>query len=506
MGAPASQLLDAIVSTSDGRDGGVGAAGGGDPAGGVGAEGGAGELGAGAGAGAAAGGTVGGVVTFMGIPGFIRQHVGFMGAVLAPICHSWPSLHGRGGGDGQIGYGPGMEQIWPRKTYLFTPGPTPVPDRVLAAMAVPVIHHRTPQWQATFGRVLQRLPRLFGTTSPVAMFAASGSGAMESAVSNLVRPGDEVCVAAFGKFGQRWGDIARSMGAIVHQLDLPWGERPDVDAIGQFAAAHPAARVVMTTHSETSTGTVSDAAAIARSVRAQCSDDRLLVLDAISSVGAIPVEMDAWGYDVVVAGSQKALMIPPGLSFAAVSQRALDAAGVDADRAAAGSPRFYFDWGYTLAKQRTSPPSTVFTPALTLVNGLDVALDILFEEGMDAVFQRHVQLGRATRAAAHALGLTLFGPDDDSSSVVTAVSAPDGIDGSALPKLLRDSYGVTIAGGQGELKGKIFRIGHCGWVNALDMVLAIAAIERGLVELGADIEVGAGVAAAQRVLVAEVVS
>jgi aspartate aminotransferase-like enzyme len=313
---------------------------------------------------------------------------------------------------------------------------------------------------------------------------------MESAVANLINAGDVVLVAQFGHFGKRWASILEAYGARVHVHDTEWGQRPDPSSIASFVAEHPDAVALFTTHSETSTGAVSDAGAISAAVREQ-RPDLLLILDAISSLGAVEVQMDAWGYDVVVSGSQKALMVPPGLAFAAVSERA------EARSETVTSPSFYLSWKKALAAARLTPASTPFTPALTIVLGLAVALDLLLEEGLDNVYARHVKLGRGTRDAARALGFELFSPDDDSSSILTAMQVPDGVDGTKIPATLR-TYGVTIAGGQAHLKGKIFRVGHCGWVNELDQVLGIAALERGLVQLGVDIEPGAGVAAAQR--------
>jgi len=386
-----------------------------------------------------------------------------------------------------------MDPLRPKKTHLFTPGPTPVPDAVLREMSAPIIHHRTAAWQEAFGETLTGLQQVFGTEHDVATFSSSGSGAMESAVANLVRPGDEVCVATHGRFGKRWAQMAERYGATVHVHETERGQRPDPDAVGAFVASHPNARVAFCTHSETSTGAVSDAAALAESIRAQAGTDVLLVLDAISSLGATEMCADAWGWDSVISGSQKALMVPPGLGFASISPRALERAR----ETTAG--RWYFDWAKTVDAQRKTPPSTPVTPALTIVLGLRVALQIMMEEGLDNVYARHARLGRATRAAVKALGFELFSADDESSCVLTAVRVPEGVDGTKIPATLKE-YGVTIAGGQDDLKGKIFRLGHCGWVNDLDQVLMIAALERGLVEIGMDIEVGAGVAAAQRSL------
>ena len=384
-----------------------------------------------------------------------------------------------------------MEPLRPKKTHLFTPGPTPVPDAVLREMSAPIIHHRTAVYQEAFGEVLTGLKRVFGTEHDVATFASSGSGAMESAVANLVRPGDEVVVAMHGRFGKRWAQISERYGAKVHLHETEKGQRPDPDEVGAFAARFPNARVVFATHSETSTGAVSDAKELAASIKAQAGDDPLLVLDAISSLGASEMRADEWGWDSVIAGSQKALMVPPGLAFASISPRALERARETTEG------RWYFDWAKTVDAHRKNPPSTPVTPALTIVLGLRVALEMMFEEGLDAVYARHIRLGRATRAAALALGFELFSPDHDSSTALTAVRVPDGLDGTKVPGKLKE-YGVTIAGGQDELKGKIFRLGHCGWVNELDQVLMISALERALVELGYEFEVGEGVAAAQR--------
>lgn len=384
----------------------------------------------------------------------------------------------------------------PAKTHLFTPGPTPVPDEVLRVMSAPVIHHRTAAFQQVLARVLAGVARVIDTSHDIVMLASSGTGAMESAVANLVQPGDEVVVAAFGRFGERWAEIAERYGAVVRLHTTEWGQRPDPASVAAFVAEHPNAQVVFTTQSETSTGTVSDTAALASAIRSAAGGaDRILVLDTISGLGAAELHADAEGWDVVVTGSQKALMVPPGLAFASVSPAAEAWA---ASRPARG---FYFDWNKGLAASRKSPPSTPFTPALTIVLGLDVALRMmLVDEGLDNVYERHVRHGRATRAAIAALGLELFGPDDDSSCVLTAVRVPDGFDGTRIPAKLKE-YGVTIAGGQAHVKGKIFRLGHCGWINDFDVVTCIAALERGLVEVGLDVPTGAGVAAAQQMLV-----
>ncbi|MFL5895932.1 MAG: pyridoxal-phosphate-dependent aminotransferase family protein [Thermoleophilaceae bacterium] len=375
------------------------------------------------------------------------------------------------------------------KDYLMTAGPTPLPPRVSQVMAEPILYHRAPAFIEIYARVLERLPAVFGTTADVLTFAASGSGAMESAVANLVRPGEPAVAASCGKFGERWKDLCDAFGAATHHLDAGWGNRvepADLDA----ALAASGAKVAFTTLSETSTGVVCDLAALGEVARAH---DAILAVDAVSALGAIPVDQDQNGIDVVVSGSQKALMSPPGLAFAAVSQRALDYA------AQHGAGRFYFDWQRTAKGQRKDPPDSPFTPAVSLFRALDVALDLIEEEGLDQVFARHVLLGRATRAAAKALDLELYGPEDERANVVTAIKLPESIDGGKVPKLMRDRYSITIAGGQNQLKGKIARIAHCGYYGPFDIVTTIAAFEMTLRELGADVELGAGVAAAQQV-------
>jgi aspartate aminotransferase-like enzyme len=360
-----------------------------------------------------------------------------------------------------------------------------------------MIHHRTPQWQGEFEQVLTGLQRVIGTTYPVAVFASSGTGAMESAVANLVAPGDEVVVASFGRFGERWAEAATSWGATVHHHRTEWGKRPDPDAIAEFCAQHPSASVVFCTHSETSTGTVSDAPALASALRRACGDDAVLVIDAISALGAAPMKMDEWGWDVVISGSQKALMCPPGLGFAAISDRARAYA---ASRGESRVRSFYFDWEKTVKAQAKSPASTAFTPASSIVQGLRVALELMFDEGLEHIYERHARHGAAIRAGVQTLGFDLFSPDDPSSVVLTAVAIPDNVDGAAIPKQMRDEYGVTVAGGQAHMKGKIVRLGHCGWVNDFDMLICIGAFERALTELGVDAPVGTGVAATQQSL------
>jgi serine---pyruvate transaminase len=357
------------------------------------------------------------------------------------------------------------------KRYLMTPGPTPAPPEVLAAMAQPVLHHRGPDFKALYAECLGRLGQVFRTESEVLMFGASGTGAMESAVANLCSPGGHVLVVSAGYFGERWAAIARAYGAEVDHLRYSWGEIPAADDVGSRLRELPATAVFLT-HSETSTGVVSDLVPFAATAR---DAGALSVVDAISSLGAVPLETDEWGIDVVASGAQKALMTPPGLALLTASRAAWGA------RERAASRRFYFDWERTRKGQATLDAPV--TPPVSLVAGLNVALGMLLEEGLEAAFDRHVRLGRACREGVKAMGLELFSPDDDSSAV----------DSDELVLLLRDRHGVTLAPGQGELKGRIFRIGHIGYYDVFDITTALAAVELALVELGADVDRGVAV-------------
>src|SRR5437868_10430334 len=368
------------------------------------------------------------------------------------------------------------------KRYLFTPGPTPVPPEVLAAMGAPVVHHRSPDFRPIYERCLTRLRDVCRTQSDVLLFTASGTGAFESAVVNLVTPGDPHLVVSAGSFGERWAAMTKAYGAGIDQLQYAWGETPDADDVRARLAAREA-KAVWVVQSETSTGVVADVQAIAEAAKAAGA---LVVVDAVSSLGAVPCETDAWGLDVVVSGSQEALMTPPGLGLAAVSDTAFERRGANA--------RFYFDWERTRTAQRKL--DAPFTPPVSLVAALDVALGLLLDEGLENAFERHVRLGRAARAGAKAMGLELFSPDDDRTAVVTAVRSPDGIDAGEIISAVRNRFGMTLANGQADLKGKIFRIGHIGWFDVFDITSALAAVEIVLAELGADIERGAAVTAA----------
>jgi len=368
------------------------------------------------------------------------------------------------------------------KRYLLTPGPTPVPPEVLAALAEPVVHHRARDYREVYERCLARLAEVYRTQHDVLMFTTSGTGAFESAVANLTSPGDRQLVLSAGNFGERWAGMAKAFGADLVHVKLGWGETPEPEDLRSALADAGGARVVYLTHSETSTGVVCDVQALAAVAR---EAGALVVVDAVSSLGAVPLETDAWEIDVVVSGSQKALMTPPGVAFVSVSPAALEAA------MRSTSPRYTLDWERTRkAQAKLDAP---FTPAVSIVRALDVALGLLLDEGLEAAFDRHARLGRACREGAKAMGLELFSPDEERSAVVTAIRAPDGVDATDVVATLRDRFGITIANGQGELKGKTFRIGHIGWFDVFDITTALAAVELALVDAGAEIERGVAV-------------
>jgi serine---pyruvate transaminase len=380
------------------------------------------------------------------------------------------------------------------KQYLMTAGPTPLPPAVSQVMAEPILYHRAPAFIEIYARVLERLKGVYQTGNEVLSFAASGTGAMESAVANLIAPGDIALVASCGKFGERWAELCEAYGANTVHVETEWGERIDRARVDEaLASAGGRAKALFTTQSETSTGVVNDIKALTEVAHAHGA---VIGVDAVSGLGVVDLPTDEWGVDVVVSGSQKALMCPPGLAFASVSDRALAAAEQARER---GARAYYFEWAKTLAGQVKDPPDSPFTPAVTLFRALDVALELIEQEKLEHVFERHAILGRAAREAVKGLGLEIFGPEDDNANVVTAVRVPEGVDGARIPKTMRDTYGVTIAGGQGQLKGKIIRIAHCGYYGAFDIVSTIAALEMTLDQLGVDVPFGAGVGRAQEV-------
>jgi aspartate aminotransferase-like enzyme len=374
-----------------------------------------------------------------------------------------------------------------KKYQLMAPGPTPVPSQVLLAMAQPMIHHRTPEYEALLAEVQAGLKTLFQTEQDVVTLACSGTGAMEAAIANVFSAGDPVIVVQAGKFGERWAEVARAYGLRVIALTAPFGHTVSPERVAEAVKAHPEARAVLAQHSETSTGVLHDIRAYAAVTR---GTEALLVVDAVSSLGIAPLAMDAWGIDAVVAGSQKGLMLPPGLAFCALSERAW------VRTATATLPRYYFDLA---AERKYGRRNDVrFTPAVSIVVGLREVLRMLGEEGLDRVFLRHDRLARATRAGCEALGLELFARAMPSPAV-TAVVSPRGIDGEAIVAAFSQAHNITIAGGQGEMKGQLFRLGHMGYAAEFDVIAALAALEQVLAELGLPVDFGAAVRAAQKI-------
>lgn len=376
------------------------------------------------------------------------------------------------------------------KRYLLTPGPTAVPPEVLLRMSQPLIHHRTPEFEALFAQVQEKLQWLFQTKQNVLILAASGTGAMEAAISNTCSPGDTVIVVNGGKFGERWLKISQAFGVNVVELKVEWGSAVAVDAVAQALKVHPDARAVLIQASETSTTVLHPVEHVSTLTR---KTNTLLIVDGITSVGATDTPMDKWGIDILVTGSQKALMLPPGLAFLALSDKAWKQVE------AAKQPRYYFDLRRENKEQQKH--TTAYTPAISLINGLHEVLRLMQEEGLEHIFARHALLASASRAAAQAMGLKLLAPDAPSPAA-TGVWLPEGVDGSRLLTYMRDRMGVDIAGGQDHLKSKIVRISHIGYAGPFDVITAISTLEMALRRFGQEIELGSGVRRAEEVLLA----
>jgi aspartate aminotransferase-like enzyme len=376
------------------------------------------------------------------------------------------------------------------KRYLLAPGPTPVPPEVLQSMAMPIIHHRAPDFVPVLESAKEGMKWLFQTENDVLILTATGTGGMVAAVNNFFSPGEKVLVVNGGKFGERWGKIAASYGIEVKEIPVEWGRVVKPEAVEEELKKDKDIRGVLVQASETSTGVfhpIQEVGEVVRRVR----DDALFVVDAISGLVAHDMRPDAWGVDVMVAGSQKGLMLPPGLAFVSASERAWK------KNEQSEAPRFYFN----LRKERESlaKNQTAFTSSVTLIVGLNEALKLLKAEGLENIFARHARLAEATRAAARALGLGLFAKESPSNAL-TAIEAPPGIDGQEIYKTMREVYGITGAGGQDMARGKIFRIAHLGYADTFDVITAIAGLEMVLKKLGADVQLGSGVAAAQELL------
>ena len=372
-----------------------------------------------------------------------------------------------------------------RKERLFTPGPTPVPPDVLLAMAAPMTHHRQAAFERIFGDVSEKLKTVFQTSSPVLILAGSGTSAMEGAIVNTLSAGDTAISVNGGKFGERWGQIGKAYGVNMVVINVEWGTAVAPAQIEEALEAHPQAKAVFTTLNETSTTVLTDVKAIAA---VTAKTDAILVVDAISALAADELRMDEWGVDLVVAGSQKALMLPPGLAFAAVGPKA------QTMMKRSTLPKFYLS--FEKALKNLAQNTTPYTPAVSAVIGLSKSLDCILEEGIEAVWERHAELAAATRAGITGMGMQLFSKRP--SNAATSVKLPEGLDGGRLHKKLRDEYKVTCASGQDHLKGKIERIAHMGYYDQFDVLTVIGALELALKEMGAEVKVGEGVAAVQR--------
>jgi aspartate aminotransferase-like enzyme len=378
------------------------------------------------------------------------------------------------------------------KQYLLSPGPTPIPNEVALAMSETMIHHRTPQFNHIFDQARQGLKKLFGTQNDVLILASSGTGAMEASVANLFSPGDKVLVINGGKFGERWLNIANAFGLSPIELEVEWGQAVKVDTVEKQMKAHPDLKGVMIQASETSTTVLHPVKEIAKLTK----NGPLFLVDGVTAVGVVSIPLDEWGLDVLVTGSQKAMMLPPGLGFIALSDRAWERTKQ------AKLPRFYFD--LNLERKNQQKGSGAFTPAVSLIFGARASLEMMQREGLDRVYARHARMSRATRAAATALGLKLLAPDSPSPAA-TGVYLPDGIDADQVLDYLRDHMNITLAEGQDQLKGKVIRIAHVGYMGAFDVITAVAALEMVLRKFGVELPFGKGVAAAQEILMESLV-
>ncbi len=374
-----------------------------------------------------------------------------------------------------------------QKYRLFAPGPVPVPEEVSLQMARPIIHHRTKAFEAIVAQVKEDLKWLYQTQKDVITLASSGTGAMEAAITNTLNAGDKVIVVDGGKFGERWWKIAQAYGLEVDILKVEWGNPVDPKDV-EKKLAQGGYKAVLVQASESSTGTYHPIEELAKLTRGR--EDCLLIVDAISALGAVNLPFDAWGIDILVAGSQKALALPPGLAFIALSDKAWKFAET------CKTKKFYFD--LKREKKNLDQNTTAFTPAITLVIGLAESLKSMKKEGLENLFARHARLAKATQEAMKALGLKLYSKSPVNS--LTAVCVPEGIDGGKVTKLMEGKFSMTIAGGQDAAKGKIFRIAHLGYFDDLDIVTVVAAIEGTLAELGHKFEMGKGVGAAMKVL------
>lgn len=377
-----------------------------------------------------------------------------------------------------------------RPEIILAPGPTPIPPEVLLAQGSPLVYHRGPGFGKLMREVTARLEELYRTErADILLMTSSGTGGLESAIQNLFSRGDEVLVPLAGFFSERWRKLAAAHGLVVRTVEYDWGRRIVPEDVAQALREHPV-KAVLLTQSETSTGVIQPIerlAAVARDAGA------LVVCDVVSSLGAVPFELDAWGIDVAVGGSQKALSASPGIAFVAISERAWAA------NETATMPRYYFDWAIYQQYATLPEPENPWTPAISVMQGLHAALELYFQDGVEAAHRRHRMLSRAVKVGVQALGLDLFGEGLEDNWTVTAIRAPEGIDADAIAERIRSDFGCVLAPGQGPLKGKVFRIGHFGYFSELDIIRGLAALEMTLERLGHPVKRGAAVAAAEGV-------
>ena len=375
-----------------------------------------------------------------------------------------------------------------RPEIILAPGPTPIPPEVLIAQGSPLVYHRGPGFGDLMRDVTDRLKELYRTsTADVLLMTSSGTGGLESAIQNCFSPGDEVFVPLAGYFADRWRRLAEAYGLTVRSIEYGWGTKIRPDDVAAALEEHPV-KAVLLTHSETSTGVIQPVEELSR-IAADAG--ALVVVDVVSSLGAVPFAFDLWGVDVAVGGSQKALSASPGIAFVALSERAWAA------RETSTNPRFYFDWSIYRQYASLPDPENPWTPAISVMQGLQAALELYFQDGIDAALLRHAKLSRAVKEGAQALGLDLFGEGLEHNWTVTAIRAPEGLDADTITARIRSEFGVVLAPGQGPLKGKVFRIGHLGYFSELDILRGLAALEMTLERLGYPVKRGAAVAAAE---------
>lgn len=375
------------------------------------------------------------------------------------------------------------------KTFLMIPGPTPVPENVLQALAKHPMGHRSSEFSAIFKEVTDDLKWVAQTQNDFFILGASGTGAMECAIANTVVPGDKVLSLVIGNFGKRWAQLAKAFGGVVEEMNVAWGEAIDPKALEARLKQDTAKeiKIVTVTHNETSTGVTNDLEAISKIVKAHGA---LIIVDAVTSMGVMNLPVDAWKIDVAVSGSQKGFMIPPGLAFVTVSKDAW--AKYETNK----NPKFYWDW--KKYKKACEDNSTPFTGSVSLVVALQASLKMMREEGLENVFARHIKLRDGLRAGCKAVGLKLMAADKDASAAITSIWPPEGISVGDIRKGLKNNFDIVVADGQDDYKGKIFRIGHLGYFSQRDLLMTMASLEIVLHKLGHKFELGSGVAAMQR--------